>query len=54
MHFKCCSGKFGALRKNFGAPMHTHAWGRPISLCKKLCKILNRLGGVWIEATIHR
>ena len=24
MHFKGCSEKFAALRKNFGAPMHTH------------------------------
>ena len=28
----------------------TLKWGRPMSLCKKFCKILNRLGGVRIEA----
>ena len=49
MHFIGCSGKFGVLRKNFGAPTYAHFWGRAISLYKMFLKILNGLGGVALE-----
>ena len=43
--------KIRSAPENFGAHM-AHSWGRILSQCKKLCKILNRLGGVSIEAQI--
>ena len=46
MHFKDCSGKISEH-------LNTQ-WERSISLCKKIFKILNGLGGVRIEAQIIR